>query len=120
MFYRRHESNTSRKEFNSTKNNNKLLSRIKRINSSEKGKLINHNIKLRKLRWSILIHKNYIKSGYKILKSFHRSTHEIAIKISNKDFFNRLFIVCRLFLRGYYKNRSDFFSLFIDLFFPDF
>jgi hypothetical protein len=120
MFYRRHESITSRKEFNSTENNYKLLSRIRLINSSKKEKLRNHKIKLRQLRWSILIHKNYFKSDYKILKSYCRNTHEIAINISNKNFFNRLFIVCRLFLRGYYKNRSGFFSLFIDLFFPNF
>ena len=120
MFYRRHESITSRKEFNSTENNYKLLSRIRLINFSKKEKLRNHKIKLRQLRWSILIHKNYFKSDYKILKSYCRNTHEIAINISNKNFFNRLLIICRLLLRGYYKNRSGFFSLFIDLFFPNF
>ena len=120
MFYRRHESITSREEFNSIENHNKLLNRIIRLKTSEKGKHRNHNLKLKQLRWSILIHKNYLKSGYKILKSFCINTHEIAINISNKNFFNRLFIVCRLFVRGYYKNRSGFFSLLIDLFFPYF
>ena len=120
MFYRRHKNVTSKKEFNSTKNNNKLLSRIKRITTLKKEKLRNHKIKLRQLRWSILIHNNYINSSYKILKSFRQNTYSIAINITNKRFFNRLFIIFRLFLRGYYKNRSGFFSLFIDLFFPNF
>ena len=120
MFYRRHDSITSRKEFNSPENKNKLLSRIKRITNSEKEKKRNHKIKLRELKWSILIQNNYINSSYEILKSYRKNTQEMAIIISNKNFLIRLIIIVRLFLRGYYKKRSGFFSVFIDLFFPNF
>ena len=118
MFYRRHEKITSKKEFNSIENENKIISRIKQVITSKKRNFKNQEIKLRQLNWSILIHNNYINSEYKILKAFRKETHALAIANQEKKFFTKFFNICRLIYRGYYENRSGFYSLFLDLFFP--
>ena len=68
----------------------------------------------------LIIHKNYLKSDYKILINFNKETHLTALEITQKNFFMRLLIVYTLIQKGYYENRSGIFSIFIDLFFPHF
>jgi transcription elongation factor GreA-like protein len=123
MFYRRHEGITSKGDFNSISNDNKLVNIIMRIRKSFTEKNIkNSSNNLKKLRyynWSILVHQNYLNSKHKIKKNYNVDTNSLALKITKTNFFKRLLIICRLIQRGYYKNRSGIFSILIDLFFPN-
>jgi len=123
IFYRRHVGITSKGDFNSIKNVNKLISIIIRIRKFLTEKKINNNsnklIKRRNYNWSILIHQNYLNSKYKILKNYNIDTFHLALETTTSNFLKRFVIVCRLIKRGYYENRSGIFSILIDLFFPN-
>lgn len=121
--YRRHSTITSSGSFNSAFQNNifkRYLYRfIDTFKTSDNGIKNKIKRKQRNYLWSKLCTKNFKGTSYNIRNSHSIKTQKIALGLNENNFFKRILQIYRIKKTGYYSFRSNWFSIFIDLFFPN-